>query len=252
MKAPRWLSYVAFPLFIVAISVLIWVLRHDFMEIFRDREAIRSWVLARGALGMLAFVGIQALQVILFMLPGEIVQVAGGYAFGLWLGSALSLAGIALGSLVNFGVGRILGRPFVETVFGAEKVGRLERIAASGKGEAGFFIFFLVPGIPKDALCYVAGMTRLSLPAFLAVSMAGRLPGIFGSSYMGSATQAGGYRGALIVLGAASLLFVLGLAFKERIEKGVEGLLHRGKRDASGDGQDDALEDSGAPGDDAK
>jgi uncharacterized membrane protein YdjX (TVP38/TMEM64 family) len=229
MKAPRWLSYVAFPLFIAAILALIWAFRQNFVEAFRDREVIRSWVLARGAAGMLAFVGIQALQVILFMLPGEIVQVAGGYAFGLWLGSLLSLVGITLGSLVNFGVGRVLGRPFVESVFGAEKVGRLERIAASGKGEAGFFIFFLVPGIPKDALCYVAGMARLSLPAFLAVSMAGRLPGILGSSYMGSATQAGGYRGALVMLGIASLLFVLGLVFKERIEGWVEGLLHRRK-----------------------
>lgn len=229
MKAPRWLSYVAFPLFLVAILVLIWIFRQAFVEAFRDREAIRSWVLARGAAGMLAFIGIQALQVILFMLPGEIVQVAGGYAFGLWLGSVLSLVGITLGSLANFGVGRVLGRPFVEAVFGAKKVGRLERIAASGKGAAGFFIFFLVPGIPKDVLCYVAGMTRLSLPAFLAVSMAGRLPGILGSSYMGSATQAGGYRGALVMLGVASLLFILGLAFKERIEGWVESLLHRRK-----------------------
>ena len=53
--------------------------------------------------------------------------------------------------------------------------------------------------------------------------------GILGSSYMGSATQAGGYRGALVMLGIASLLFILGLAFKERIEGWVEGLLHRRK-----------------------
>jgi hypothetical protein len=53
---------------------------------------------------------------------------------------------------------------------------------------------------------------------------------------MGSATQAGGYRGALIVLAIASALFVLGLVFKERIEGWVEGLLHRGK--GGKDGQD--------------
>jgi uncharacterized membrane protein YdjX (TVP38/TMEM64 family) len=224
-----WLSYVAFPLFIVAILALIWIFRGRFIELFRDREAVRSWILAQGALGMLAFVGIQALQVVLFMLPGELVQVAGGYAFGLWLGTALSLVGITLGALVNFVAGRLLGRPFVEALFPKDKVERLERVAGSGKGAAGFFIFFLVPGLPKDALCYVAGMARLSFPAFLAVSMLGRLPGLLGSSYMGSATRDGSYTGALVVLGVASVLFVLGLVFKDRIEAFVERILHRDK-----------------------
>ncbi len=209
---------VGFPLFILAILAGVWVFRAEFLGFFRDREALRSWILAQGLVGMLAFVGLQTIQVVLFVLPGEVVQVAGGYAFGFWTATALSLSGITLGSVANFYVGRILGRPFVEGVFGAEKVARLEVATSSGRGAAGFFLFFLIPGIPKDALCYVAGMSRLSLPLFFAVSMAGRLPGILGSSFMGSASQNGSWKAALAVFGIAFLLFFLGLVFKERIE----------------------------------
>lgn len=214
----KLLSLVAFPLFIVAVAALVWIFRQDFIALFKDRDGIRDWIRAQGGWGMLAFVGLQALQVILFMLPGEIVQVAGGYAFGFWLSTGLSVAGILVGSVVNFYVGRILGRPFVEGVFGAEKVVRIEKATSSGKGAAGFFLFFLIPGIPKDILCYVAGMSRLSLALFMAVSMGGRLPGILGSAFMGSATQAGSYTAAFVVFGIAGLLFLGGLLFKDRIE----------------------------------
>jgi hypothetical protein len=55
--------------------------------------------------------------------------------------------------------------------------------------------------------------------------MAGRLPGILGSSYLGSAAYSGAYRGALVVLGVAAVLFIVGLAFKERIQAFIERLL---------------------------
>ena len=220
-------SLLAFPLFIALILWLLWYFRASFVEFFRDRESIRTWIRSLGAWGFLAFTGLQALQVILFVLPGEIIQMAGGYALGFWPGSLLSLLGITLGSLVNFGVGRLLGRPFVEALFPKERVEALERLSASGKAAAGFFLFFLIPGIPKDALCYVAGMARISLPLFIAVSMLGRLPGILGSSFMGSAAHRGSYLPALLVFGLASILFILGLVFKERIERRIGGLARK-------------------------
>jgi uncharacterized membrane protein YdjX (TVP38/TMEM64 family) len=222
---PSWFAYLAFPLFVGLVLALLFAFREELLSVFRDREAIRSWVEARGAWGELAFVGLQVLQVVVFVIPGEVVQVAGGYVYGFRDGTLLSLAGITLGSLVNFLAGRWLGRPFVEAVFKKERVASIEKIAASGRAAAGFFILFVIPGIPKDALCYVAGMSRLGFPAFLAISMLGRLPGILGSSFMGSAAYSGSYRAALLVLAIASVLFFVGLFFKERIQDFLARLL---------------------------
>jgi uncharacterized membrane protein YdjX (TVP38/TMEM64 family) len=220
-------AYLAFPLFIGLIVALVVVFRNELWGLFKDREAIRAWIGVRGLWGPAAYIGLQIIQVVIFMIPGELVQVAGGYVFGFWLGSLYTLIGIALGSLVNFYAGRLLGRPFVESLFPREKIEEVERVTGSGKGAAGFFLLFVIPGIPKDVLCYVAGVSKLRLIAFLAVSMTGRLPGILGSSYMGSAAYSGAYRGAIIVLVAASLLFVLGLAFKERIQGLIARLLRQ-------------------------
>ena len=224
-KSP--LAYIAFPLFIGLIIALVLVFRDELWGLFKDREAIRVWIGERGVLGPLAYIAMQVLQVVIFVIPGELVQVAGGYVFGFALGSLYTLVGIALGSLVNFYAGRLLGRPFVESLFARERIEEIERVTGSGKGAAGFFLLFVIPGIPKDVLCYVAGVSRLGLPAFLAVSMAGRLPGILGSAFMGSAAYTGAYRSAIIVLAVAAALFALGLAFKGKIQELIARLLRK-------------------------
>ncbi len=223
----RDFAFYAFPLFLLATLVILYLFRAELVALFRDREVLRRWVEAKGAGGMLAFVGLQALQVVLFVVPGEVVQVAGGYIYGLWGGSVLSLLGITCGAAFNFAVGRLLGRPFVESVFKKERIEAIERLTSTGRAAAGFFLLFVIPGIPKDALCYVAGMSRLSLPLFFAVSMVGRLPGILGSSLMGSAAYDGAYGTALVLLAIASVLFFLGLVFRERIELLLARLIHR-------------------------
>jgi uncharacterized membrane protein YdjX (TVP38/TMEM64 family) len=229
VRRKSFFAYAAFPLFIALIVALVLVFRDQLWGLFRDRESIRGWIEGRGAWGPLAFILLQVIQVVVFVIPGEIVQVAGGYAFGFWLGSLYALIGITLGSLANFYAGRLLGRPFVESLFASEKIEKVESVTGSGKAAAGFFLLFVIPGIPKDVLCYVAGVSRLSLLAFLAVSMAGRLPGILGSAYMGSAAWSGAWGGAIAVLAVAAVLFVLGLVFRERIQAFMARLLHRDK-----------------------
>jgi uncharacterized membrane protein YdjX (TVP38/TMEM64 family) len=220
-------AILAFPFLICAIVALFLVFRVEILGFLKDRDALRAWILGLGAWGPAAFMGLQVLQVIVFVVPGEVVQIVGGYVFGFWLGSLYTLIGISLGTLFNFYVGRLLGRPFVESVFDKQKIEGIERVTGSGKGAAGFFLLFLIPGIPKDVLCYVAGMSKLKLPAFLGVSMAGRLPGILGSAFIGGAAFAGSWGAAFIVLGAAAVLFALGVIFKDRIQGFIARVLRK-------------------------
>jgi uncharacterized membrane protein YdjX (TVP38/TMEM64 family) len=228
-------AFLAFPLFICLIVSLVIGFRHELWALFKDRETVRAWISSRGLWGPAAYIGLQVFQVLVFVVPGEIVQVAGGYVFGFWSGLLYTILGIALGSVLNFFAGRFLGRPFVESLFEKAKVEKIESLTGGAKGAAGFFLLFLIPGIPKDVLCYVAGMSRLGLFRFLAVSMAGRLPGIVGSAYMGSAAYAGSYRGAFIVLAVAAALFALGLIFRERIQGFIARLL--GQSGGKGEGE---------------
>ena len=222
--------------------------------------AIFLWPWIQGALEHLdalggwaapALLGVQVVQVVLFVIPGEVVQIAAGYLFGVAAGSALSLAGIAAGSLINYGIGRALGAPFLELVL---TVPLRERIAATTRRRGvrtGFYLLFVIPGIPKDILGYVAGAAAVegwgavapeSEPApaasgpatepapargrhnpfgvgpFLVLSMLGRTAGIVGSAMIG-ASAAAGYSGLAIgLLLASAALLVAAVWFQGTIE----------------------------------
>src|SRR5712692_4643670 len=46
-------------------------------------------------------------------------------------------------------------------------------------------VLFCIPGIPKDLLCYIAGLTPMPVVTFLLISTIGRFPGVFLSSLFG-------------------------------------------------------------------
>jgi uncharacterized membrane protein YdjX (TVP38/TMEM64 family) len=231
MKARRVLSLLAFPAVFAAILTLGLVFRREIWALFSSSERLRTWIAAAGLKAPLLFVGVQALQVVVFFIPGEIPQIAGGYLFGVWQGALLSLAGITLGASFNFLMARLLGVPFVRALFPGKDVERVRRLAESGRARLTFFLLFLIPGIPKDILCYAAGLSSLSLGVFLLYSSLGRLPGVLGSAMMGEA--AAGERwllaGGLMLLAVA--LFVVGFLLRDRLQALLARLaLRRGAR----------------------
>ncbi len=208
---------IVFPLIIVSMLVGAWLFREPLISVFSSPERVRSMVAKSGPWGAALFIALQTLQVVVFVIPGEIVQVAGGWLFGVFRGVLFSVAGIGLGAAIDFALARAFGRPFAAALFGAAALDRLDGIVRSNRSAAVFFILFVVPGIPKDALCYAAGLSSISPAVFLAVSMAGRLPGIVGSSVIGRAASDGRYQLAVGIAAAAAVLFVLGAVFKDRI-----------------------------------
>lgn len=227
MRSRRILSLIAFPCLFVALFVLAFVLRRQLLELFRSPEALREWIRDTGVIAPLVFVAVQTFQVVFFFIPGEIPQVAGGYLFGLWQGTLLSLAGITLGAIFNFMISRALGVPFVYALFSRQKVERARGIANSSKARLSFFLFFLIPGIPKDILCYVAGLSVMKLHVFLLFSTLGRIPGIVGSALIGTAAADRRWILAGTIFFVAVVLFVIGFLFRERIQGLLENLGRR-------------------------
>ena len=189
---------------------------------FSDPQAIRDTVQEWGTMAPLGFIGLQMAQVVVFALPGEVSQVAGGYLFGFALGSLFSIVGIALGSALAFWLTRWLGVRFVHRIAGPQTVAKFDRLMASPRFIGSLFLLFLIPGIPKDVLCYVAGLSRLRFFPFLGLSLIARTPGIFGSSLIGKALFQGDWWLLGEVAGLAAVLFGAGWWFRERIFGWVE------------------------------
>lgn len=167
--------------------------------------------------GVLVFMLLQALQVIVAAIPGEFVQLAGGYIYGAWLGTLYSLAGIVTGSVIVFFAARLLGYPIVKSFVSQKNLEKFNFMMNSNKSEAVMFLLFLIPGIPKDILTYIAGLTPIKSLRFFAIITVARLPALFGSSVIGSSTQKGDYLLAVILAVAAILLFTIGLLYRDKI-----------------------------------
>lgn len=76
---------------------------------YSSKRALREYLKSFGADAPLAFVAIQALQVVVSPIPGELTGVLGGYLFGTWLGFAYSTVGLTVGSIMAFLLARWLG-----------------------------------------------------------------------------------------------------------------------------------------------
>ena len=216
-SAHRLVALAAYPLLFAAMLAVILVFREQIWTIATRPEELRQWVGGFGAVAPLAFVAVQALQIIVFVIPGEVPQIAGGYLFGIAGGLALTVAGSAIGSAVAFLASRLLGIEFLSAVLRGEQLDRLQQMASSPRATITFFLFFLIPGIPKDVLCYVAGLSRMRLSLFLVIATVGRLPGVVGSVVMGDAAAEQRWLFAGIVMAIALALFGAGVLFRARL-----------------------------------
>lgn len=207
-----------FPLFFFAVLMFGLLNKDALLNIFSSAEKLEAWILERGGVSALIFIGIQIIQVVIFIIPGEIPQIAGGYLFGLVLGALYSSLGILAGSVFNYAMGNWLGRPFVKTILGDKRSEHLLNLVAAKKITAAFFLLFLIPGIPKDALCYIAGISRIGILRFILLSFIGRLPGIIGSAWIGGAAANEKWFLAGTVLTAAVLISLAGFLFRKPLE----------------------------------
>ena len=180
-------------------------------------EEFRVFIYNYGPNGVLVFLIIQSLQVIIAAIPGELVQVAGGFIYGIWWGTLYSLAGIMAGSIVAFYIARLIGYPILKTFIGPSYIERFEFFINSPRAEIVAFVLFLIPGIPKDILTYLAGVTPLQPLKFLIIATAARLPGIFMSSFIGASWGANHYGQVAVGSIIALLLFLLGFYNKDKI-----------------------------------
>lgn len=157
------------------------------LQMLDSAEALRDWVASFGAWGPAVFFLVQFVQVIVAPIPGGVTALAGGLLFGFWKGFALSVAGMAGGSIVAFLLAKRFGRPLVKFFVGEAIMAKY--IDAMGSRSLGLlFMMFLLPFFPDDALCFVAGLTGMPIGLFLVFVCIARPPGMVFSSLVGAGT----------------------------------------------------------------
>ena len=149
---------------------------------------IREW----GILAPVIFISLQALQVIIAPIPGELTGILGGYLFDQWVGLLYSTIGLTVGSVAAFAVGRWLGAHYVQRLVSPD-IWRKLGFIIEAEGIILCFVIFLIPGLPKDMTCYLFGLSPMPFWVFAVVSTLGRMPGTWILSAQGAHTASGDY-----------------------------------------------------------
>lgn len=198
------------------------------MMVEESREQLIQWVRSLGVWGVFALLGLQVLQVIVAVIPGEVVEVVAGILYGTVGGYLLCTLGVVLSSSLVFFTVRKLGRGFVADKISEEKLSKFKFLQDTHKLSMIVFILFLIPGTPKDLLTYVVPLTRMKASAFLVLSALARIPSILSSTYAGSTINQGKFGVTVAVFAVTGLLGILGILFNDRI---VQALHRRHGRD---------------------
>ncbi len=206
--------FTAFSL-IIALAVFVWLsvfITRQFLSFEKSPEEFKNFIESFGWRGQFVALGLQILQVIISFIPGEVLEIGIGYAFGAVEGTLLCLGGVAIASSLIFLLSKRWGVRLVEIFISRDKIDNLRFINSEKKLKRLTFILFFIPGTPKDILTYFMGLTKLRLPEFLIISLLARIPSVVSSTIGGDLIQQQNYRSAIILFLITGAISLAGLA----------------------------------------
>lgn len=207
-------------LFITILGILYF---ERYFYILKDPKKIKTMIMSYGDYSIVAFLILQIIQVIVFFIPGEIVQISGGYIYGAFYGGLLSLIGISLGTSIVFGISHVFGKPFIKKIISQKDFKLFDKLLNLGRINYVVFLLYLIPGIPKDALAYICGVSSISFRDFIIYSTIARIPCMFVSAYFGANLDFK-HKGLLIFIAfSMTILFLLGVYKGDFIVKKLAG-----------------------------
>lgn len=196
---------------VIFICILGYYIGRPLVQFVSKPQKFQIWVKEKGFLGVLAFMGMNILQVLLAVIPGGPFEIGAGYAFGVVKGSLICDIAMTIASVIIFLFVKKFGLRFVELFVSKEKIESIKFLKSSKRSESIIFLLFLVPGTPKDLLSYLVGLTDMKLSHWIFICGVGRLPAIFLSALSGSALSSARYHLAIILIAAIIMLYVVGI-----------------------------------------
>ncbi|HUV50810.1 MAG TPA: VTT domain-containing protein [Anaerolineae bacterium] len=190
-------------------------------NLFIDREKAKTFITSFGMAAPVVFMIIQALQVLFAPLPGEATGFIGGYLFGATKGFLYSSLALTVGSLINFVVGRFLGKHYIRKLIPSAYLKRFDTVFKH-QGIFVSFLLFVLPGFPKDYFCFFLGLSSIPARIFIIIACIGRMPGTFMLSLQGSSIYEQNYKLSALVLGLSVVITLFAYRHRKTLYQWME------------------------------
>jgi uncharacterized membrane protein YdjX (TVP38/TMEM64 family) len=131
------------------------------------------------------------------------------------------MIGLLIGSWIAFSLARIFEKLAVEKFVPLGTRKKFDYLIGH-EGVILSFLLFLIPGFPKDALCYILGLTPMHLGIFLFMSTLGRIPGTLMACLQGGKAFDYQYKTLLILLGISALVILIFYIYHDEIHHWIK------------------------------
>jgi uncharacterized membrane protein YdjX (TVP38/TMEM64 family) len=165
-----------------------WEFRTDlreYGEFILDQDRFSAYVRRLGIWGPALLWILNAIQILIAMLPGHAIALASGYIYGTYFGFIIVYTSTIVSGQIAFLLTRRYGRPLV-VHFVPERILSRWDTSSEKHGFTYFLIALLVPVFPTDVLTYIAGLSMISTLKFTLANILGRAPYLFLISLVGA------------------------------------------------------------------
>lgn len=230
VKRKRLFAVFSIVVIIAIIAFLTYFLAVRFMKIASSDVEFRDFIQGYGAYGIFVAIGLQVLQVFVALIPGEVVEIGLGFAYGWFGGTLVCLIGVAIGSMLIFLLVKKFGIRLVEIFVSVDKINELKFINNEHKLHRLTFILYFIPGTPKDLITYFIGLTRMTLSEFLTITIFARIPTVVSSTVGGNLIGNGHYVKAVVLFVVTAVVSLIGLKLyniiMQKVKKKSESGIH--------------------------
>ncbi len=195
----------------------------ELVAIIDQPDKFRTWIDSFGGWGKAVFVAVRAVQTIVKIIPAEPLEIASGYAFGVFGGVFWCMVGTEIGSLVILLLSKLFGEKFIHIFVPESKLKSFNFLKKKSNLYAVLFFIYLIPGSPKDLITYFAWMLPINIPSFLLLTGVARIPAIIVSAMCGQALGEKNYTAAAVIFAVTTALTVIGILVYRKFEKKQSG-----------------------------
>lgn len=183
----------------VAIGLVIWLSRSVFDV---EAEGLRNWILSFGLWAPVIYIIVYTTRPLIFF-PASVLSIAGGLAFGAWMGTLYTIIGATLGAMLSFLVAKSVGKSIVTEQW-TGKAAKFQR-QMEQNGFLYVLLFRLIPVINFDLISYMAAIAKVRFASFALATLIGIIPGTFAYNFLGSSFVSGNPK----VITAAIAVFII-------------------------------------------
>ena len=212
---------------VIGIPLYIYLFHKDVLSGFKSIDDVVAFLRNYRNLSVPAYFAAEILQIVVSVLPGQLFQMAAGYLFGFVPGLIYTFIGAVLGTLITFVLARVLGSDAVHLMLGEERSKHYMALLNSRKAYMITFLIYLIPGIPKDTVCYVAGVSEMRMLPFVIISVAGRMPAMAASVIFGAMYMKHDYTGMIIVAVIVAVIVLICILKRKEIMERVDRLYEK-------------------------